>query len=86
MTARSIAVGSLAFATSSAHAAMGTTGDDPLAWLVIGAIAVLVAGIAIRMVLSARFPKGYRKWAAERREDFEANNDSWDRADEQFRR
>jgi hypothetical protein len=76
----------LAFAASPAHAAMGTGGDDWLPWLVIGAIAVLVAGIAIRMILSARFPKGYRKWAAERRGSFDANNEAWDRADEEFRR
>jgi hypothetical protein len=60
--------------------------DGWLSWLVIGAIVLLVAGIALRMVLAARFPKGYRAWAKARRERFDANNEAWDRADEDFRR
>ena len=57
-----------------------------LAWIVIGAIALFVVGLVLRMILSARFPKGYRNWAAQRRDSFDANNDAWDRADEEFRR
>jgi hypothetical protein len=57
-----------------------------LPWLVIGAIALLVVGIGVRMILSARFPKGYRQWARSQRDEFEARNDEWDRADEQFKR
>ena len=60
--------------------------DDWVAWLVIGAIGLLVVGIVLRMVIAARFPKGYRAWASARRERFDANNDAWDRADEEFRR
>ena len=59
---------------------------DWLSWVVIGAIGLLVAGIVLRMVLAARFPKGYRAWASARRERFGANNDAWDRADEEFHR
>ena len=59
---------------------------DWLNWLVVGAIVALVAGIALRMVLAARFPKGYRAWASERRDRFQANNETWDREDDDFRR
>lgn len=57
-----------------------------IAWLVISAIALIFVGILVRMVLSARFPKGYRAWAAQRRQSFEANNEAWDQNDEKFRR
>ena len=60
--------------------------QDWLVWIVIGGIGLLVVGIVLRMVLAARFPKGYRDWAARKRESFDANNDAWDRADEEFRR
>jgi hypothetical protein len=57
-----------------------------LSWLVIGAIVLVALGIVVRMVLAARFPKGYRDWAARRRESFTANNEAWDREDEEFKR
>ena len=60
--------------------------DGWLSWLVVGAIVLIVAGMALRMVLAIRFPKGYRAWANERRGRFDANNEAWDRADEEFHR
>ncbi|HVE49725.1 MAG TPA: hypothetical protein VNG69_08920 [Casimicrobiaceae bacterium] len=57
-----------------------------MTWLVIGAVALVVFGIVIRMFMSARFPKGYRAWVAERRQSFEANNEAWDQDDDKFRR
>lgn len=57
-----------------------------LPWLVVGAIAFVVAGIVVRMILAARFPKGYKEWAAGRRDAFAARNENWDRDDENFRR
>ena len=69
----------------TAQAASGG-GDDWLPWLVVGAIGVFVAGIVLRTIVAARFPKGYRRWAERRREAFAANNDAWDREDEEFRR
>ena len=59
---------------------------DWLTWVVVGALALLVIGIVLRMVLSARFPKGYRAWARTRRESFAERNEAWDRADEEFRK
>lgn len=69
--------------------ALAATGDgstDWLPWVVVGAIALFVIGIVLRMVLSARFPKGYRQWAEQRRESFASKNETWDREDEEFRR
>ena len=68
--------------------ALGSEGNASLwwSWLVIGAIVLLVAGIVARMVLAARFPRNYREWARERRDDFAARNDAWDRRDEEFRK
>jgi hypothetical protein len=57
-----------------------------LPWLVLGAIALFVVGVIARMILSARFPKGYRQWARSRRDEFDARNERWDQADEEFRR
>lgn len=57
-----------------------------LAWLVLGAIALFVAGLVIRMVLAARFPHGYKEWAFLRRQKFAARNEAWDDEDEAFRR
>jgi hypothetical protein len=57
-----------------------------LPWLVIGAIVLVAVGIAVRMVLAARFPRGYRDWAARRRDSFAANTEAWDREDEEFKR
>ena len=65
-----------------------TAADFPgwLPWLVVGGIALLVAGIVVRMILAARFPKGYKAWAAQRRGTFAARNEDWDRDDEERRR
>jgi hypothetical protein len=57
-----------------------------LPWIVVAAIALFVVGVVVRMILAARFPKGYRRWARGRRDAFEARNEEWDRADEDFRR
>lgn len=57
-----------------------------LPWIVLGAIALFVAGVVVRMVLSARFPRGFRQWAASRRDAFAERNDQWDKADEEFKR
>jgi hypothetical protein len=64
-----------------APAASGATGEgvaEWLPWLVLGAIVLLVAGIALRMFIAARFPKGYTAWARSRREDFAERNAQWD--------
>jgi hypothetical protein len=53
---------------------------------VLGAIALFVVGVAIRMIVAARFPRNFRVWARERRDDFAARNEQWDRAEEEFRR
>lgn len=76
----------LASATPSALAAAHGDPTTWLPWIVIGAIVVLVIGIAVRMVIAARFPKGYRAWAAERRESFAERTEAFDRADEEFRK
>jgi hypothetical protein len=89
MTASSVRFAALATLVAAAPAsaqAPAADGRDWLAWLVIGAIALFVVGVVLRMVFSARFPKGYRHWARSRRESFEARNDAWDRADEEFKR
>jgi hypothetical protein len=75
----------LVTASNAAHAADGAP-TDWLPWLVLGAIAVFILGIVLRMVLAARFPKGYGSWAARRRDAFAANTEAWDRDDEEFRR
>jgi len=68
-----------------APAAMGATGEgfaEWLPWIVLGAIGLLVAGIALRMFIAARFPKGYSAWARSRREDFAERNARWHGEDE----
>jgi hypothetical protein len=68
-----------------APTAIGATGDgvaEWLPWIVLGAIAMLVAGIALRMIIAARFPKGYGAWARSRRESFAERNSEWDREDQ----
>jgi hypothetical protein len=77
---------SLLASVASPAVAATEAGAGWLPWFVIGAIALFVIGIVLRMILAARFPKGYRGWAARRRERFEENNEAWDRADEEFRR
>lgn len=59
--------------------------DGTLTWFILGAVVVIFLGVIVRMILAARFPKGYRSWAASRRESFAARNEAWDRADEQER-
>ena len=57
-----------------------------LAWLVLGAIALFVAGVALRMFIAARFPKGYAGWARSRRDSFAERNAQWDRSDDEVRK
>lgn len=59
--------------------------DGTLSWFILGAVVVIFLGVIVRMILAARFPKGYQSWAAGRRESFAARNEAWDRADEQER-
>jgi hypothetical protein len=62
---------------------------DPAEWIqwaVLGAIALLVIGVALRMILAARFPKGYGAWARSRREEFQERNAKWDAGDEDAKR
>jgi hypothetical protein len=59
--------------------------ESLLPWLILGGIAVLFAGVLLRMILSARFPKGYRDWARSRRDAFEERNRAWDSQDEDRR-
>jgi hypothetical protein len=68
-----------------AHAASGLE-SSALAWIVLGAIALFVVGVVIRMFIAARFPRHFRAWTRERRDEFAARNEQWDRADEEFRR
>jgi hypothetical protein len=73
-----------ALAASPARAA----GEAFAAWLpaiVLGGIALFVAGILVRMFLAARFPRGYRKWAERRRDKFAERNEAWDREDDEQR-
>jgi hypothetical protein len=67
-----------------APAAISATGEgvtEWLPWIVLGAIALLVAGIALRMFIAARFPKGYSAWARSRRDTFAERNAQWDEDD-----
>ena len=73
------------FASASAHAATSGEGGDALPWIVLGSIGVILAGIVLRMVIAARFPKGYGEWARRRRTSFAKQNEAWDRADDEFR-
>ena len=77
--------GLAAGAASSARAADGGAAD----WLpaiVLGGIALFVAGVLVRMFLAARFPRGYRQWAERRRDKFAERNEAWDREDDEFRK
>jgi hypothetical protein len=58
--------------------------DSPewIQWAVLGAIALLVLGVALRMILAARFPKGYGAWARSRRDEFAQRNARWDAEDD----
>lgn len=79
----SAAVPAPAVAASAAAGAEVSAGWLP--WVVLGAIALFVGGVVVRMVLAARFPGGYKRWAASRRDAFAERNESWDKADEDFR-
>ena len=85
-----IGIATLAIAASApwtcVRAATGDGTADWLPWLILGAVAVFVVGVLLRMFLAARFPKGYRVWARSRRDDFAQRNEAWDRADEEFRK
>jgi hypothetical protein len=59
---------------------------DWLPALVLGGIVLFVAGVLVRMFFAARFPRGYRDWAARRREKFAQRNEAWDREDEERRK
>jgi hypothetical protein len=86
--ARTLLAGSaVAFLATSpaARAASDAASPQWLPWLVLGAVALFVVGVVLRMFLAARFPKGYKAWAARRRDAFAANNEAWDRQDEDFR-
>lgn len=79
----------LALALVAAPAAAADSAADAsswLAWLIGGAIVLFVVGVAVRMVVAARFPRGYRQWSAARRDAFAARNEAWDRDDEARRR
>ena len=90
LAARARGVALLATTTLAHVPARAAVSDDGfvewLPWLVLGAVALFVAGLVLRMVLAARFPKGYRAWARSRRDAFAERNDTWDRADEEFRK
>lgn len=60
--------------------------SDWLPWIVVAAVGFVFVGILLRMVLAARFPKGYGAWARQRREQFTQRSDQWDRDDEAFRK
>lgn len=75
----------VALAASTARAA-GEALAEWLPTIVLGGIVLFVAGVLVRMFLAARFPRGYREWAARRRDKFAERNDAWDREDEEHRR
>lgn len=87
---RLVSCGTLALGVAlPAASALAATGDritEWLPWLVLGAIVLLVAGLLLRTVLAARFPKGYKAWANRNRESFASRNDAWDRQDDEFRK
>lgn len=60
--------------------------SDWLPWLVVGAIALFVAGLIVRMIVAARFPEGYRAWAKSRRDAHAKHSEAFDRDDEDFHR
>ena len=74
----------LVFYAGIANAAAG---DPPewIQWAVLGAIALLVVGVLLRMIIAARFPKGYGAWARSRRDTFAESNAKWETDDERRR-
>jgi len=77
--------GVVALTASPARAAEGAPGDW-LPLIVLGGIALFVAGVLLRMFFAARFPRGYRQWAERRRDKFAQRNDAWEREDEERER
>lgn len=78
-------------AAGAAFGAPAARGADAAAgeWLptvILGGIVLFVAGVLVRMFVAARFPRGYREWAARRRDRFAERNEAWDREDEELRR
>jgi len=61
------------------------TNQSLLPWLILGAIGLVFLGVVLRMILAARFPKGYGAWARSKRDAFEDRNRAWDRQDEDRR-
>ena len=74
----------IAASVTYAGVAQAAIDDSPewIQWAVLGAIALLVLGVLLRMILAARFPKGYGTWARSRREEFAERNAKWDADDE----
>jgi hypothetical protein len=73
--ARVAVLAALAPATAAAAPAETTF----VTWLILGAIALFVVAIVLRMVFAARFPRGYAGWARRRRDKFAARRDAWER-------
>ena len=68
-----------------ASPALAAAGDGGVEWLpliVLGAIVLFIVGVALRMFIAARFPKGYDAWARSRRDSFAERNAQWDGDDE----
>ena len=82
-TAILAAIAGLAALAGSAARAAGDDIGDWLPTLVLGGIVVFVAGVLVRMFFAARFPRGYRKWAERRRDEFAQRNEAWDREDDE---
>jgi hypothetical protein len=83
-----LAVAAACFALPAASSAQAAD-DGVAAWppvIVLGGIALFVAGVLVRMFIAARFPRGFRQWAAQRRDEFAARNEAWDREDEESRK
>lgn len=77
----------MVLAAPASAAALDFQAENPwLSWLVIGAVALFVVGVVLRMIFAARFPAGYRSWARNRRETFAARNEQWDNDDDAFRK
>ena len=81
-----IAVACVAAVVACPARAAGEASGDWLPALVLGGIVLFVAGVLVRMFFAARFPRGYRDWAARRRDKFAQRNEAWDREDEERRK
>ena len=78
-----VAVACVAAVVACPARAAGEGLGDWLPTLVLGGIVVFVAGVLVRMFFAARFPRGYRKWAERRRDEFAQRNEAWDREDDE---